>query len=207
MKYYWLPFEDKDWQLDMVRLAKSDDINSKILPFESGVAANACFGLTARAGDWREIKAGDQIFVVGHGHKYQTDKMSWKLKVPNPANPTGPTVPSSKTWSHIELALHLSAKLGLLKKQNLTIHIYACFSGNNITVFSKSLGSKVTKELKGHRFNGKVIGYKGAIGMLKARGHQTGSSRITAAPHFSRFGSGPDMRGKATTDAITSWII
>jgi len=201
MHYYWLPFKDEGWHNDIVKLGKLDTENIRILPFEDLKSGDAhkTPGLAALPGAWNNIQGDDHVFVVGHGHNFTTDKISWKLN--------DPAMPPSKTWSVTELADNLATRLRTLKKANLTIHVYACFSGNNITICSKSFGKKLAKKLKPHGFNGRVIGYKGAIGMLKARGHQTGSSRLTAAPHFLCFGSGPDMRGKATHAATIAWVI
>ncbi|WP_036800819.1 hypothetical protein [Photobacterium marinum] len=187
MSYYWLPFRDENWHLDTIsRMARADSI----LPFDDcSPAGRTRTGANRRNANWKDITLNDHLFVVGHGHKFSTNMISWKL---NDAEHV--------TWTASELADRLAYNLTHAKNYNLTIHVLACFSGNNITFFSKSFGKKLAKKLRSRGFSGNLVCYKGGVGMLKARGHQTGSSRITAAPHFI-FGSGADVKGKSTDNS------
>ncbi|OAJ34117.1 hypothetical protein [Piscirickettsia salmonis] len=192
MNYYWLPFKDHRLHPDVLNRMECTDA---ILPFDNGLPAGFHhWGISATDRCWQDISYNDQIFVVGHGHLYSTNKISWQIDKDNII-----------TLDICELVNKLANNLEHAKKYNLTINILACFSGNNITIFSKSLGYKLANQLKQREFNGQVVCYKGAIGTLGARGYQTGQSRVTAKCHILR--SGVNTRGRTTAESAKIFII
>lgn len=188
--YYWLPFKDEGWHSDTVaRMSRSD----AILPFLDGTAATRTRGGNSRpAGQWSDIGTGDQLFIGGHGHKYSTEKVTWVLGTGN------------VSWTASQLASAIKLKIANGGQRKIDFHILACFGANNMTPLAKSFGSKLAKELKARGFRGSLTAYKGATGMMAARGHQTGTSRLTALPQFA-FGDGASTTGNPTKDAGVKW--
>ncbi len=188
--YYWLPFQDNQWHRDTVsRMSRRD----AILPFSDGASAcRTLGGLSKPAAQWRDIGSGDQLFIAGHGHKYSTEKVTWVLENRN------------ISWTANQLASAIKLNLANNSQRSIDFHILACFGANNITPFAKSFGSKLAKELKVRGLRGTLTAYKGATGLMAARGHQTGSSRITAASHLA-FNRHPNTTGNATSDAGVTW--
>jgi hypothetical protein len=188
--YYWLPFQDDGWHNDTVGRMNSTDA---ILPFTDGTSASRTkLGSSRPAGQWSDIGSGDQLYIAGHGHKYSTEKVTWVLTNKN------------ISWTATQLASAIKLNLANCGQRKIDFHILACFGANNITPLAKSFGSKLARELKVRGLRGTLTAYKGATGMMAARGHQTGSSRISAAPHFA-FGGNASTTGTATKDAGVTW--
>lgn len=188
--YYWLPFKDEDWHSDTIKRMNKNDY---ILPFIDGTsAARTRLGASGTAGIWSNVGSGDQLFIGGHGHKYSTEKITWVL----PGN--------NASWTASQLAAAIKLQLANGAQRKIDFHVLACFGANNITPLSKSFGSKLAKELKARGFRGSVTAYKGATGMLAAQGHQTGTSRISALPHFA-FGGQASTTGPITSESGVSW--
>ena len=188
--YYWLPFLDEAWHSDTVARMTHRDA---ILPFADGTAATRTRGGNSKpAGRWSDIGSGDQVLIGGHGHKYSTEKVTWV------------TANRNISWTASQLASAIKLNLANCGQRKIDFHILACFGANNMTPLAKSFGSKLAKELKVRGLRGTLTAYKGAIGMMAARGHQTGTSRITAMPYFA-FGDGASTTGNPTKDAGVKW--
>ena len=185
--YYWVPLGDKDWLADTRKRIKEDGGDGLLLPYRLGQhVGNLDKAL------WSDIQAGDSITIAAHGHKYTTEKVSWIV--------SGETV----SWSSEYLASALHTCMGNNVSFNINYYLLACFGANNITPFAPSFGKRFAASLKAYRFRGTLTAYKGATGMNKAHGFQTGSSRITAAPSF-LLGDGAKKEGTATYDAGVTW--
>lgn len=164
-----------------------------ILPFADGTSAKRTkIGSSRPEGQWRDLGSGDQLLIAGHGHKYSTEKVTWVL-----AN-------KKISWTASQLASAIKLNLANCGQRRIDFHILACFGANNMTPLAKSFGSKLARELKVRGIRGTLTAYKGVTGMMASRGHQTGTSRISAAPKLI-FGGSVRTTGNPTKDAGVIW--
>jgi hypothetical protein len=192
--FYWLPFPDKGWHADT--LARGDRRYDKMLPFLDGTdASRSASGVSLPAGAWSEIKEGDELWLPVHGHKYSTEIASWSVE--------GKLI----SWTAPQFAEKLLEKLLWKGAYSLHYHLLACFGANNISLFAKSFGERLANAMTALNFQGTLTAYKGATGLAANRGHQIGTSRLTAAPIFlmHRGPGAPSATTLATQDAAKSW--
>ena len=194
--FYWLPFVDSSWHLDVLRSMES---NSYILPFHNGTqAGQGYYGLNRQNGQWEQVTARDCLIIAGHGRIVTTNMITWIGKN------------EKISWTAEQLASNLSMKLSAsVKFRGMDIQLLVCFGANSITPLAPSFAQRLSTELGKRAFHrGLVSGLRGATGMYASRGFQTGTGRLSAsryllAHNFQSANSGILTRGSFVSFPIS----
>lgn len=126
---------------------------------------------------WSDLKEGDNVWIVGHGRAIDAQTMAWARNDWQSKKCSDNDIVVKKVE---QIVMEIAARMEY--KPSLNFYIFACFSGNKLVM--DSLAGNFAKKLRCWGFSGRVIGWKGALGLNSVIDKQISTGRKN---HFIRF--------------------